>query len=409
MNILFVGAFLPYTFSENLCNAKLVYALQEAGIHVDVISRKNEGPTYSKNWEFPWLTLKKNTHEIQYQIGNKIERYIDTLISSLQMGVFPTGGIRWARRAYQEALRLHKANHYDAILTRSPNDISHLIGYCLSQETGIKWIANWNDPAAPIWPAPYTHQHSYWEQKQALAFTKKCLKHADINTFPSQTLLEHFKIHFPFLEELHTKIIPHIGLSSTLFPQYNVLHKKSEFRMCHSGNLSKERNPELLFKAIKDLIDKEKFNISLDIMGYINDYIQTLIKKYDLTEHIRFIGNHPYIESIQKISEYDVSVLIEATMGKGIFFPSKFTDYAQIGNPILAISPAKGFAHDMLQYYGGGIAVNNEDYQSIRQGLQILYQTWENNNLKQKYNTKELFNNFTSQKVVSIYQSLLKC
>lgn len=42
MKILFIASgYLPYTFSENLCNAKLVYALQEAGWHVDVISKKD--------------------------------------------------------------------------------------------------------------------------------------------------------------------------------------------------------------------------------------------------------------------------------------------------------------------------------------------------------------------------------
>ena len=36
----------PYLFSENLCNGKLVMALLQAGIEVDVISRIDEGPLY---------------------------------------------------------------------------------------------------------------------------------------------------------------------------------------------------------------------------------------------------------------------------------------------------------------------------------------------------------------------------
>ena len=35
----------PYLFSENLCNGKLVMALLQAGIEVDVISRIDEGPS----------------------------------------------------------------------------------------------------------------------------------------------------------------------------------------------------------------------------------------------------------------------------------------------------------------------------------------------------------------------------
>ena len=40
----------PYLFSENLCNGKLVMALLQAGIEVDVISRIDEGPSYGTDW-----------------------------------------------------------------------------------------------------------------------------------------------------------------------------------------------------------------------------------------------------------------------------------------------------------------------------------------------------------------------
>ena len=161
MKILFIASgYLPYTFSENLCNAKLVYALQEAGWHVDVISKKDNGPTYSTEWQEPWLPLKEHTYEVSYFVGGKLSRLYDLLRSSIMMGGFPVDGIRWARRAYQKAMSLHKSNHYDVVITRSPSDIPHIVGYKFAKKTGIKWIANWNDPASTIWPEPYTHHFS---------------------------------------------------------------------------------------------------------------------------------------------------------------------------------------------------------------------------------------------------------
>lgn len=135
MKILFIASgYLPYTFSENLCNAKLVYALQEAGWHVDVISKKDNGPTYSTEWQEPWLPLKEHTYEISYFIGGKLSRLYDLLKSSIMMGGFPVDGIRWARRAYQKALELHRKNHYDVVITRSPSDIPHIVGYKFSKK-----------------------------------------------------------------------------------------------------------------------------------------------------------------------------------------------------------------------------------------------------------------------------------
>ena len=152
--LLITASYLPYSFSEALCNAKLIYALQENGWEIDVISRKNLGRAYSREWKDPWTYLEPSTYEVDYPIGSKISRTVDLFIAACQMGGYPITGIRWARRAYQKAVELCKANHYDLIFTRSPNDVPHIVGYKLKKRFGIRWIANWNDPSETIWPEP---------------------------------------------------------------------------------------------------------------------------------------------------------------------------------------------------------------------------------------------------------------
>ncbi len=403
--LLIATGYLPYTFSENLCNAKLVYALLQNGWEVDVISRIDEGNTYSSEWQEPWMCLKPHVHEVTYPMGNKITRTWDLLCSTLRMGGYPLSGIRWARRAYQKAVELHKEKHYDVILTRSPSDVPHIVGYKLKQRFGVRWIANWNDPSATIWPEPYTHHFSASETKMLEKYTVQCLKGADVNTFPSQSLLDHFVEHFPFLRNQRTEVIPHIALSESLYtPAKRV--KKGNFCLCHSGNLSVERNPELLFRAMREMIDEGYNLIQLDIMGHINDYTQQLIDKYELSKYVGCAGSYPYMEAMQRLQEYDVLVLLEARLKRGIFFASKFTDYAQSTRPILAISPKDGFAHDMIAQYGGGVFVDNEDYQDIKRGLLDLYKAWESDTLVSSYSTQHLYEEFSARKVVEIYSKM---
>lgn len=409
--LLIATGYLPYTFSECLCNAKLVYALQEKGWEVDVISRVSEGFSYSVEWQEPWLCLKPHVYEVTYPVGNKIVRTWDLLRSTLQMGGYPLGGIRWARRAYQKAMELYKEKHYDVVLTRSPSDISHIVGYKLKREYGVQWIANWNDPVSVIWPSenpPYTPDR-YKGLKKILysRYADFCLRKSDINTFPAQTLLDYFKEFFPILNSENSLIIPHIGLSETLFSPIRY-EKKEQFRLCHAGNLMSNRNPELLFQAMRELIDEHDAPILLDIMGVMDDYMSLLIKKYRLEDNVHFIGSYPYIEVLNKMGDYDVLVLLEAKMHTGIYFASKIVDYAQVGRPIFAISPATGFAKSVISQYGGGVVVNNEEHQDIKSGLLKLYAAWQADELLKTYSTQQLYSQFSSDRVVEIYNSIVK-
>ncbi len=409
MRLLFVcTGFLPYTFSENLCNGKLVYALVKAGYEIDIISKKDEGPQYNKcGWEYPWIALRPYTHEISYKNGNIVQRLLDIIYSCLVMRILPVEGIRWMRRSYQSAVRLHKKKHYDAILTRSPNDISHYVGLRFTRKfNDIKWLANWNDPAATIWPEPYTQYFPNWKRNALNKYTQKCLKRATYNSFPSESLMHHFRKFYPFLNMERTAIIPHIGLHDTIFPKNVSYLRDNTFKMCHSGNLSNERNPELLFKAIKELVNEGITNIRLDIMGYANDYAEVLINKYGLNDYVHFIGSFPYMDALVKMAEYDTLVLVEAVMPDGIFFPSKFTDYSQLEKPVLAISPKTGFARSMLEKYGGGIATDNSDCESIKRSIVALYSSWQKQTITKEYSSCLLFKQFAAENIVKIFNKL---
>ena len=96
----------PYLFSENLCNGKLVMALLQAGIEVDVISRIDEGPSYGTDWTEPWNMLKPTAHTITYESGNRIQQFADVVYSGLIMGGSFVPGVRWMRRAYEKAVEL---------------------------------------------------------------------------------------------------------------------------------------------------------------------------------------------------------------------------------------------------------------------------------------------------------------
>lgn len=407
MKILLISTgFLPYQFSENICNAKLVYALKQAGWEVDVISRKDEGAVYSSEWHDPWMPLEELTHEVAYSNEGGISRVLDTLRSSVAMGAYPIAGIRWARRSLLKALELHRENSYDCILTRSPSDIPHLVGYHFKKITGVKWIANWNDPASHIWPEPYSKHYPFWKKYALSHCVKKCLRAADINTFPSIHLQHCFEKHYPFLKKQKCEIVPHVAAPQSIIE--NVLPDKGEYMwMCHAGNLSKERNPELIFRAMRELIDEGYDKMRLDIMGVVNDFTKPLIAKYKLEGVVRCVGGLPFAQAMRSMGSYNVLVLLEATMDHGYYFPSKLADYIQLNKPILSLSPTTGFVHDMVEKYGRILAVDNTDYKSIKSAVSELYSSWLAGDMNDKFSTKEICDYISAPTVVAIYEKLI--
>ena len=403
MKILMIAAgFLPYTFSENLCNGKLALALKEAGHQVSVITKKDEGPTYSEKWGYPWDSLEPDTHSIVYPVGTRLQRYID-LFKSGWISKYPFEGTRWVSRAIKLGKELLQKGKYDCILSRAPNDYNHVVGYHLSRYSRLPWIANWNDPAAPIWPEPYKHHFPRWEQFAKDFFTRFLLKHSDCNTFPSVSLRDHFQEHYPFLKNARTEIIPHIGLIEKYFPTGPGPSKDGVLRLCHSGNLSEERNPEALFRALQHLDAEFQGKIQFDLLGRRTPICDALLGKYHLEHMVHFPGSFPYLEALKKMNAYDVLVLVEALMKKGIFFASKIVDYAQLRKPILAISPRSGFAADMLGKYGMFVSDNTSE-EHIYSSLKEIYRKFTINTLT---GSEHLYDEFSPPNVVKRLENVI--
>ena len=158
----------------------------------------------------------------------------------------------------------------------------------------------------------------------------------------------------------------------------------------------------------RELIDEGCADFRLDIMGHTNAYAEGLVHQYHLTDHVHFLGGQPYMDALRTMGTYDVLVLLEAVMKTGIFFPSKFTDYAQLGKPILAISPTDGFAHDVLTQLGGGLAVDNTSVEAIKSGLRTLVRSWQAGRLAADFDTRALYADFAPDHVVALYGNLFE-
>lgn len=405
MKILIIATgFAPYSFSENIVNSKLVLAMIDKGWKVDVISRKEEGNTYSSSWDNEWKDLKNLTYEITYKDKGKLDRIFDTLKSIYSMSI-PLDGVRWAKRAYEKAIELHSKNHYDIVMSRSLSDISHLAAYKFSKKVGIKWIANWNDPPSHIGPEPYAIKLPFWKKNLYQYLMDKTMKNTDMNTFPSFEQKEYISKFTKYLNNKNTEIIPHIG-----FLNLDVSNKKvsKKFTLCHAGNLSAERNPEILFKALSNFINRyNEIDFQLDFIGKKSQELEILVKKYFLEKVVFFIGPLSYVEALEQISYYDTLIIVEANLKEAFFLPSKITDYSQLGIPILAITPNNSCISKLINKFEAGITADCNSVDAIENSINMLYEKWNDDTLSD-FDSSKLYHNFEPKNIINKYEKIFK-
>ena len=148
--------------------------------------------------------------------------------------------------------------------------------------------------------------------------------------------------------------------------------------------------------------------IKLTIIGIADTQLNQLINKYNLKEDVLFADSKPYIETLSFMKHFDVLCVIEAKMNEGIFLPSKLSDYSFLNKPILCFSPANGTLVDLINKYGGGIAIDNEDEKKVYNGLKLLIKYKEDKVLSEKIKNDYLNAYLSKESVISKYESLFK-
>jgi glycosyltransferase involved in cell wall biosynthesis len=401
--LIFASAFPPDTFSEGIVNGKLALAFLERGWDLRVISRAYEGPSYTAGWQPPWSTLEPYCRELRYPTGNSASRLWDIWRHSVGLG-YLVPGIRWVTRAVDLAIRWHRERPFSIVMSRSPSDVGHLTALQFSLKTGVPWAANWNDPPAHLWPAPYGNTLGAFSSFNHRRLCARVLTRAAALTFPCERLSRHVLQKTRSLEHKVT-IVPHIGMVGWR-PSVDLDH--STFRLCHAGNLSHERNPETLFAGLSRFLlqEKPKEPVELTVLGVQAATTLEYARKHRVIESVKIIGTLAYLETLQRLARNHVLVLVEADCREGIFLPSKVADYAQAGRPILAVSPQNGTLTDLIGETGAGLAADCRDAQAVADALRRFYKSWKRQSLTEEFPSASLWDRFAPETVTLRYEQL---
>lgn len=388
----------PLYGAESIVNLKLLSALSRSGeFAIDLISKKNKHSEYVGNTLDEMGITLSSIHVVE--VDNKVNANTlwGHLLSFFCFGVAFKGS-HWAYYAMKIAVKLCKQKRYDYVLTK--NAPSLLVGYYLKKKLGIKWAATWNDPYPDfLYPeiyAKYIHAHEDWSSRKQLGIMRK---YVDMHIFPNNRLRDYLLKYYK-IDISKTIVIPHVVKDN----KNNSRNKdKSLLKIVHSGNIAYPRDPEPFMAALRQFLDNNpQSSIIVDVIGVVDAKFNEKVGKYKLEGIVNSIRPLSYLDSLAKLSEYHVCLIVEANVPEGIFLPTKVSDFMQERMPIMAVSPKEGVLHDLFINHNIGYFANVCDINEIAHVIEKLFVDFKNDSIV----ACNIPYNYTEEYVVNSYLKL---
>lgn len=337
--ILFIApAAIPVNGAESIVNFKLLQLLSQNGYVIDLVTKKYKNTTY------PDVNIEINNVNVEIiEVDNTVnlKTIFQHLLTWIKLGVCYKGS-HWSLCALPVCEKLIQKNHYDYILSK--NYPSELLGAYLKQKYNLKWITTWNDPFPQHkYPPPYGDGPD-----SVKFFTRQLLKKmscADIHIFPNSRLRD-YMLKYLNVKTESTKIVPHLCQTNDV----KIKSRTERLELIHSGNLGAQRNPQKFLASFAKLVKlNPSCRIHLTFLGTTGDDIKKLINLYGIQSFVSILPPENYLKSLQRLSDFDVSVIVEAELQEGIFLPTKVGDAMQMKKKIFAVSPKDGVLHDLYK------------------------------------------------------------
>lgn len=277
----------------------------------------------------------------------------------------------WVRPSVGFLQRVLEEEGIETVITTGPPHSLHLIGLHLKSRAGVRWIADFRDP----WTSIGYHEALY---PGARARTRhKELEAMVLNAADAViTTSAHTKREFSRI----TRRPIHVITNGYLELSGRNGQPEGPFTLAHIGSLLSGRNPESLWKALKNLLDsREGFgeDLQIELTGLVSEEVLESIKGHGLEGYLRLNPYLPHAQALERQRRAQVLLLIEINSGEtaGII-PGKLFEYMAASRPILAIGPAGWEAGSLLEDSGCGAAFGYGERESIEAQLLQWYDAY---------------------------------
>lgn len=296
----------------------------------------------------------------------------------------------------------------DVIISSGPPHSTHLVAMGLKKNLKIPWVADFRDPWTGI--DFYSQlKLTKWADKKHHRLERKVLQNADKVISVGWHLAKELKS----LGAKSVEVITN-GYDESDFLNIESKPGNEKFTLSHIGSLNKDRNPQILWDALREMIDDNKeFGKKLEIklVGKVDQFVLESIKKHNLINNFVKIDYIPHTELRNIfINSQILLLLLNNTPNIEGIITGKIFEYLASTRPILCIGSSTGDAAKIINETKSGKAFDFKDKNEIKSFISKKYEKFKtgHNNYNLNESVKKYSRKNLTQKLSGVLNEIIK-
>ena len=336
--------------------------------------------------------------------NQKKQTFLEKILLWVRGNLFiPDARIYWVKPSVKYLQKYIHENNIETIITTGPPHSLHLIGLELKQKLNLQWIADFRDPWTTIGYQKELKLSNYAIRKHK-NLEKLVLNAADTIIVTSKTTKQEFLTITNKPIEVITNGYDNEKIANQVLD--------SKFSMAHIGSFLSDRNPEILWQSISELIleipgfDK---NLEIKLIGKTSQEVLYAISRFNLNKYVNNIGYVSHKTAVEEQLKSHVLLLIEINSEdtKSII-PGKLFEYLVSGRPIIGIGPKDSDFQEIIENTNSGFFFEYSQKQELKTIILDYYNQYLNKSLKSNPENLEHFSRKNLTEKLSILINSLK-
>ena len=368
--------YIPENPTYPIVDEKLVQEISEKAI---ILKDKIFEP-----YQIASFFSKNKTQKISTGIipNQKKQTFLESFLLWIRGNLFiPDARIFWIKPSVKYLEKYIQENQIDTIITSGPPHSLHLIGLELKQKLDLNWIADFRDPWTTIGYHKALKLSNYASKKHKY-LENKVLNSADKILVTSKTT----KTEFQSITNQPIEVITNGFDDETSLSKAKNVVLDSKFSLAHIGSFLSDRNPEILWKTLSELVleipDFAK-NLEIKLIGKVSQEVLDAISLFKLNEFVNNLGYLSHKVAIENQQKSQVLLLIEidSEETKSII-PGKLFEYMVSERPIIGIGPKNSDFQEILVNTNSGLFFEYSEKENLKKSILEYYNLYLNKNLK---------------------------